>query len=1023
MVGVQGKTVTEADMKRCSLGELLHELDHQVDTGIALDALLISSITADSRQVGQDSLFCAVSGTLTDGHRYVNEAIQAGAAAVIVEQGSPVSIEQGESAIPVITVPDSRQVFGVLAARIHANPAEKMTMIGITGTNGKTTVSYLLEHALVAAGFSVGVIGTVDYRYNRRDGTVVQYPAPFTTPDPLHFHGLLKEMLDNGVTHVVMEVSSHALQQQRLGPVSFAVGLFTNLSQDHLDYHGTMDDYFAAKSIMFKSYLKQGSTAIVMMPPPEYAGSAAWSNKLVALCETLPIQTLQCGGSENARFSCLSLTCDLSGISAVVVDHRKEEYHLRSPLVGHFNVDNLLISLTALVCLGIDTYLAVELLSGAPGAPGRLERVVLPVKPAGQPTVLVDYAHTPDALEKVLQAVSELQPRTLFCVVGCGGDRDRGKRPLMGMLAATLSDVAIITDDNPRSEEPAVIRTEILEGLEGGEFEFQTPGWLAKRAVSAPGVVELPDRAEAISAAVSAAGPEDIVLIAGKGHEKYQITSSGKRFFDDCLAAQQGSLLWDRLTIAHATGGTSPPGNDTARFPAVSTDSRAIKKRDIFVALKGDNFNGHEFIEKAIGDGAGCVVFSDKNTVQKDNVSSVEVADTLMALGDLAKWRRQAVKQLQNPVVVGLTGSCGKTTVKEMTAAIFAKRWPEKQDRPADRVIKTAGNFNNLIGLPLTLLPVSAQHRALILEMGMNMPGEIARLSEIADPDIACILNIHSAHLEGLGTIEGVARAKGELFDTTKDSAIHVVNLDDDLVVKRAALVNQKTVGFAVSSKGKAQNPEVWADEIAVYGNGHLSLTLHVLDQQGTVRIHAPGLHNSANACAAAAISFAAGIGFDNIIEGLQTFRSTVNRMETVETPAGLKLLNDSYNANPASMASALKTLALLPAKNRVAIIGDMLELGETSAALHESIGRQAAQSKIESLGLVGSFSADIKRGAVAGGMDEGRIVIFDEKERVVDWVGDLVHSGRLQPGDWVLVKGSRGIALDTVVAQIVLKY
>jgi murE/murF fusion protein len=1022
-VGVQGKTGAEADIKHNTLAELLHGLDYQVARGTALDALQISSISADSRQVGQNSLFCAVSGTLTDGHRYVNEAIQAGAAAVIIEQGAPVSLEQGESAIPVITVADSRQVLGVLAARIHANPAEKMTMIGITGTNGKTTVSYLLEHALVAAGFCVGVIGTVDYRYNRRDGTVVQYPAPFTTPDPLHLHKLLKEMLENGVTHVVMEVSSHALQQQRLGPVSFAIGLFTNLSQDHLDYHKTMDDYFAAKSILFKTYLKQDSTAIVMMPPPEYAGSAAWTNKLVALCETLPIKTVQCGASENAKFSCLSLTCDLSGISAVVVDNKKEEYHLRSSLVGLFNVDNLLISLTALVCLGIDSYQAVELLSGAQGAPGRLQRVVLPEKPIGQPTVLVDYAHTPDALEKVLQAVSELEPRTLFCVVGCGGDRDRGKRPLMGMLAATQSDVAIITDDNPRSEEPAVIRTEILEGLEGGEFEFQTPGWLAKRAASAQGVVEIPDRGEAISAAVSAAGPDDIVLIAGKGHEKYQITRSGKRFFDDCLAAQQGSLLWDRLTIAHATGGASPSGNEADRFPAVSTDSRAIRKRDVFVALQGDNFNGHEFIGKAVDDGAGCIVFSEKPAVQKDNVSTVEVADTLTALGDLAQWRRQAVKQLQNPVVVGLTGSCGKTTVKEMTAAIFAKRWPDKLDRPADRVIKTAGNFNNLIGLPLTLLPVSAEHRALVLEMGMNMPGEIARLAEIADPDIACILNIHGAHLEGLGTIEGVARAKGELFDTTRESAIHVVNLDDDLVVKCAALHHQKTVGFAISSQGKARKPAVWADDIAVYANGHLSLTLHVQDQQAPVKIHAPGLHNSSNACAAAAISFAAGIGFDHIIAGLQSFRSSVNRMQTVETPAGLRVLNDSYNANPASMASALKTLALLPAKSRIAIIGDMLELGEKSAALHEIIGRQAAQSKIESLGLVGSFSADTKRGAIAGGMDEGQIVIFDEKERVVDWVGHLLHSGRLQPGDWILLKGSRGIALDTVVDQIVLKY
>ncbi len=778
------KTVGQEDREHAShLGELLNGLNYETDNSIVLDEILIASITADSRSVQKNSLFCAVSGTVTDGHYYISEAIRAGAAAVIVEQGASFSLEPEQPAIPVIAVRDSQKILGVIAARFYSNPAEKMVMVGITGTNGKTTVSYLLEHALVEAGLLVGVIGTVDYRYHGKNGSVVHYPAPFTTPDPIRFHAILREMLDCGVSHVVMEVSSHALQQQRLGPVSFSVGLFTNLSRDHLDYHKTMDDYFAAKSIFFSHYLKKDSTVIVMTADPEDTDAALWANKVVSLCQALSLPTIKCGGSDDADLSCRQATFGLSGMDAVISDRAGNEFSLHSPLVGRFNLDNLLVSLAALETLGLGPLRAVELLSRAKAAPGRLQRLALPEKPLGQPTVLVDYAHTPDALEKVLQAVAEIEHRTLYCVVGCGGDRDRGKRPLMGRIAATLSDVVIITDDNPRGEDPAMIRNEILAGIEGSDFDFQTPAWLKKRSSGESGVVEIGDRAQAIAAAVSAAGVKDIVLIAGKGHENYQITKTGKRFFDDCLAAQQSSLLWDSATIVQATGGISHNHNDSDRFPAVSTDSRTINRGDIFVALKGDSYDGHDFIGKAIAAGAGCVVYSDN----KYAVSSVQVEDTRKALGDLAGWRRQAVRQLQNPLIVGLTGSCGKTTVKEMTAAIFASRWPERPDRPAGRVLKTAGNFNNLVGLPLTLLQVSAVHRAVVLEMGMNMPGEIARLAEIADPDIACILNIHGAHLEGLGTIEGVARAKGELFAKTSEKAVHVVNLDDELVVKCAA--------------------------------------------------------------------------------------------------------------------------------------------------------------------------------------------------------------------------------------------
>jgi murE/murF fusion protein len=305
--------------------------------------------------------------------------------------------------------------------------------------------------------------------------------------------------------------------------------------------------------------------------------------------------------------------------------------------------------------------------------------------------------------------------------------------------------------------------------------------------------------------------------------------------------------------------------------------------------------------------------------------------------------------------------------------------------------------------------------------MGMNRPGEIARLTEIADPDICCITNVHKAHLEGLGSLEGVAAAKGELFATSRADAVAVINLDDEQIV-RLGTSSTYTIGFAVTQSGLARNPQIWAEDIKSSADGDLHFVLHVGEWSRPVRINAPGLHNAANACAAAAISHAAGIDFDIIVAGLQDFRSSANRMERLASPDGLNVLNDSYNANPASMASGLRTLAEIGEVRRMAILGDMLELGEASAELHEEIGRLAADTRLSYLALVGAFAEQISRGARSGGMAPERIRVFKDKNLVLAWVDELLRQRLLQSGDWLLVKASRGLALDTVVDQLMAR-
>jgi len=980
--------------------------------------LSVSAVCDNSAQVGPSSLFVAVRGSKFDGHKFVDGAIDKGAVAAVVEKGVVSEKKLAAKEIAIVVVPDTRAVLAHLVSAFFSHPASEMTMIGITGTNGKTTVSYLMEQALTGFGIRTGLIGTVAYRYYNAAAELVSRPAPLTTPDPVTLQATLREMADSGVSHIIMEASSHALQQQRLGPIDFDLAIFTNLSQDHLDYHRTMEEYFSAKCLLFKKHMRPDGAVVVVEQKGADSGETP-SQHIVALCRSLSLKTIVCGESADSDFKLTDYSTALSGVTFRLADCNGNRYQIDSALIGSFNVTNLQTSYVSLITLDFDPARTAALLSKAAGAPGRIERIDLADKIGGQPTVIVDYAHTPDALEKVLTALNDLEYANLFCIVGCGGDRDKSKRPLMGQIAARLADVVIVTDDNPRTEDPASIRKAVVKGVKRTGLVKRSLGWLSQRRPGDKGYIEIGARGEAIAAGVTHGSPGDIVLISGKGHENYQILGTEKRFFDDTLRAQNSSLTWDLQTIAVAAKGTIVSGDPSTHFKNVSTDSRTISSNDIFVALSGEVFDGHNFLDKAVENGAGCLLVSDAERVPSVDICCVQVDDTLTALGDLANYRLNQVREIGSPIVVGLTGSCGKTTVKDMTSSILLRRWPNQPDMPQNRVLKTLGNLNNLIGLPLSLLPVLAHHRGLVLEMGMNSPGEIARLARIGDPDVCCITNVHQAHLEGLGSVEGVAAAKGELFEQSRPDAVHVINYDDEHIVGLSEKFSNTTVGYATTKLGLSRTPLVWAESAVADDDGHLSFILHVGEKSQKLTIQTPGLHNVSNCCAAAAISYAAGIDFDSIITGLEQFRSSSNRMERLTCPSGLKILNDSYNANPASMASGLRTLGSLPAGNRLAVLGDMLELGEASADLHRSIGNVAAQSDLSFLALIGDFADQMRQGALTSGMDPDRVRIFADKNEVVDWITELIKNTQLQAGDWLLVKASRGLALDTVVDQI----
>jgi UDP-N-acetylmuramoyl-L-alanyl-D-glutamate--2,6-diaminopimelate ligase len=463
----------------------------------------VRGVQHDSRKVEPGDVFVAVPGASTDGVRFIADAEKRGAAAVVAATDVATSL-------PLAIVPDPRAALGPLAAAVHGDPTAHLRVVGITGTNGKTTSSYMTDAALRGTGATTAVVGTLGARIAGE-----HVPLGHTTPEADDLQALARRALDAGATHMVMEVSSHALELERVRACKFAVAVFTNLTQDHLDFHGTMERYAAAKRRLFVEHAPGAAVINV---------DDAFGRTLAADC---PGRVLTVSSSPGAQADLAPLEATFSddGLSAMVATPGGR-VDIESPLLGRHNLDNALSALGVAVALGLDPLAAATGIADLRVVPGRLERVD---DPAGR-LVLVDYAHTPDALTRALAALRPLVRGRLVCVFGCGGDRDRDKRPRMGEAVARGADWAIVTSDNPRTESPDAIIADILPGLAGATRV--EPRALAERPGPGCYVVE-PDRRGAIELAIGSTRAGDCVLVAGKGHEDYQVVGTTRAHFSD----------------------------------------------------------------------------------------------------------------------------------------------------------------------------------------------------------------------------------------------------------------------------------------------------------------------------------------------------------------------------------------------------------------------------------------------------------------------------------------------------------
>jgi len=460
--------------------------------------VVIEHVTADSRQVGPGSLFVALRGYTVDGHQFVKKAVEAGASAVVVEE----AIEG--LAAPQIVVRDTRAAIAVLASVFYRHPSKSMKIIGVTGTNGKTTTTYLIDKILTDAGHKTGLIGTIKTRIGD-----TEFENANTTPESLELQHTFKKMLDIGTEYPVMEVSSHAVELMRVAGTEFRTAVFTNLSQDHLDYHGSMTEYRDAK---LKFFSRLGNTYGDDLSNNRFAIVNVDDEAAGYFVGATTAQVVTYGIEQAADIRATNVLVEASGVSYTLESFAgKMEFRLR--LTGKFNVYNALAATAACLVEGITLQQIKQSLEAVLGVDGRFESVQ-----AGQDfAVIVDYSHTPDSLENALKTVREFAKGKVYCLVGCGGDRDRTKRPLMADIAVQYADVAVLTSDNPRTEDPEAILDDMEAGVTGAKGRY----------------VRIADRTEAIRYAVERAEADDVILIAGKGHETYQIIGKTKFHFDD----------------------------------------------------------------------------------------------------------------------------------------------------------------------------------------------------------------------------------------------------------------------------------------------------------------------------------------------------------------------------------------------------------------------------------------------------------------------------------------------------------
>ena len=927
--------------------------------------IFFSGIAFESQKVKKNNIFFAIKGTNRDGNNFIPSAIKKGSKIIVTEK----KIQKPQKKILYLYSKNIRKLLSEVSFKIYKKRPKNL--IAVTGTNGKSSVVNFFYQILKLNKKKVASIGTLGVK-----SSSINFNLSNTTIDPLQLGQILEKLYNYKINNVIMEASSHGLQQHRLDGLKFDIGIFTNLSQDHLDYHKNLNNYLKAKLYLFEKLIKKKGNIITDEKIPQF-------NKIKKISKKRNLKLASLNKDENFKI----LSHIFKGeLQILKIKYKNSVRFINLNLIGKIQIKNILMAIIAAQKSNIEFEKILKILPKIKPIEGRLERIG---KIKNKSKVILDYAHTPDALKTSLVNLREqFSDKKIILLFGCGGNRDQSKRSKMGKIADIYSDEIYLTDDNPRFENPTKIRADIKKGIKKKKK-----------------IIEIPDRAKAISKSVQNLKTGEILLVAGKGHEKTQDIRGQKVFFSDKKIISDSIKIKNinlnnnfKLNIIKELSGSKKISSKIS-FRKAKINSKEVRKDDIFFAIKGKKKDGNKFVKESLKNKALLAIVS---KVQKnlDFSRQIKVRDTLKFLTNVSKIFRRNLKTK----IIAITGSCGKTTLKELLGNTLKK---------ISKVNISPKSYNNKYGVPLSLFNLNQNDDYGVLEVGMDKKGEINYLSEIIRPDVSVITNINYAHAKNFKNIKEIALAKSEIIQNTKTNGYIILNADDNffrLHKKLAFKRNLKVISFGI----KNNKSSIKFSSIKKKGS-NFEIGIKMKNFKKFFLINNDFQNNIYNILASLAV----------MSIYIDIFKLKRNIFLDFKTPEGrgdiskikinkkkINLIDESYNSNPLSLESAILNFDKIANKKykKYLLLGDMLELGIHSKKLHKSILPIINKSKIDKVFVRGNKVSCIFNGL----LESKKGGILSNNSQILELLRDDLNNN-----DYLMIKASNATGFNKIVNNL----
>ncbi len=926
--------------------------------------VFFSGISFNSLKVKKNYIFFAIKGNKLDGNEYIDDAIKNGAKIIISEK----KFLRKRENILFLNFPNVRKLLAQVSYKLlHKKPKK---LIAVTGTNGKSSIADFYYQILNYNSKKVASIGTIGIKYRGKKKDIIN-----TTLDPIKLSSILRDLHKKKIEYVIMEASSHGLHQNRLDGLLFDVGIFTNLSHDHLDYHKNMKKYLKSKLYLFDQLIKRKKHIITDSNIPQRKVI-----EKIALKKKLNLNLIF-----NKKKGIELISHKFEGQKQIIdIKFNNNTYSFELNLIGKIQIKNILMAILAAYKSGIQINKIINAVQKLKSVEGRFE-IIGKIK--NNSMVILDYAHTPEALELVLSNLKEQFPfRKINLVFGCGGDRDSKKRSIMGRIAQRYSNKIYLTDDNPRNENPSDIRKDIKKGINKIK------------------IYEIPSRKKAIQKAINNLNTGDLLLVAGKGHEKTQDYGKRKLFFSDkdeilkSIKSKNKFLSNDlKLNIIKEKSNLKLPRKLIIKN--ICINSKIIKKNDVFFAIKGKKIDGNKFVSDALKKNSSLAIVNRINN-HFSRSKQIKVKNTLSFLTECSSIFRQNI----NAKIISITGSCGKTTLKEMIGLTLKK---------ISKTTYSPKSYNNKYGVPFSLLNLKQNDKFGVFEVGMDKKGEIDNLTKILKPDLGVITNISYAHSKNFKNINQIADAKAEIMNNIRENGIIILNMDDSFYFyhKNLALKKKlKVISFGIKNKSAM----IKLTKIKKIKNMYELF----IDLDGSNISFYSYNDNKSNL-----YNILATVTVINLYLDIKKFKKDI--FLNIKTPNGrgdiskirLKnkkfyLVDESYNSNPLSLKTAIENYEKIKSKNskKYLILGDMLELGKHSIQQHKLISKLINKTKINKVYVVGKYIKNTFDGLIPN--KKGKVL--NSKLRIIDLINNDLNNN-----DYLMIKGSNSTGLHKITNNL----